>query len=180
MRIIYNLTDAMESIAEWQEDTFPNRDGSRQKLLDEANELFDTTPGEAAEEAADVFFMLVSVCEAEGIDLLQAVKDKLAKNRERTWSFSDGTWSHDETTKPKTDAESDFTLEDAGIARLFVKSCRAWARSEGNPEALIDAVLPLPPAPVDEPKLRKAVAKAAPNFGNKNVPHVDLKKGGKR
>ncbi|HVU59590.1 MAG TPA: MazG nucleotide pyrophosphohydrolase domain-containing protein [Candidatus Saccharimonadales bacterium] len=41
--------------------------------------------GGAEEEAADVFWLLVAVCNALGIDLEQALRDKEEKNKMRIW-----------------------------------------------------------------------------------------------
>lgn len=38
-------------------------------------------------EAADVFFVLVAVCNQLGVNLLEALKEKERKNCERNWSF---------------------------------------------------------------------------------------------
>ncbi|TXG77806.1 hypothetical protein E6P97_00910 [Patescibacteria group bacterium] len=40
---------------------------------------------DVAEEAADVLWLLVDLCNRLGIDLEQAFRDKEAKNRSRTW-----------------------------------------------------------------------------------------------
>ncbi len=41
---------------------------------------------DVAEEAADVLFMLVDLCNRLGINLEQAFQEKEAKNNQRTWS----------------------------------------------------------------------------------------------
>lgn len=38
------------------------------------------------EEAADVFFMLIDLCNRLGVDLAQAFEAKEAKNNKRTWA----------------------------------------------------------------------------------------------
>ena len=38
-------------------------------------------------EAADVFFVLIAICNHMGIDLLSALKEKEKKNCNRNWSF---------------------------------------------------------------------------------------------
>jgi len=46
-------------------------------------ESYDTVES----EVADVFFVLVAVCNQMGVDLLGALKEKERKNCERKWSF---------------------------------------------------------------------------------------------
>lgn len=42
-------------------------------------------PGESAHEAADVFVLLLDICNLLNIDLEKAFREKEAKNRLRTW-----------------------------------------------------------------------------------------------
>lgn len=45
----------------------------------------DTSRAQANEEAADVFIILLGLCNMLNIDLEQAFRDKEAKNQHRTW-----------------------------------------------------------------------------------------------
>ncbi len=46
----------------------------------------DTKRKELKEEAADVFIILLGLCNMLDIDLEQAFRDKEEKNKQRTWS----------------------------------------------------------------------------------------------
>jgi NTP pyrophosphatase (non-canonical NTP hydrolase) len=46
----------------------------------------DSEDRELAHEAADVLWMLVSVCNRSGIDLEKALRDKEEHNKTRTWN----------------------------------------------------------------------------------------------
>lgn len=46
----------------------------------------DSTQSEAAHEAADVFMVLLDICNILGVDLEQAFREKEAKNKTRTWN----------------------------------------------------------------------------------------------
>ena len=86
------LDDLACQIIEWQAVTFPTvtAAASVEHLQREARELAaDPTD---AEEAADVFLMLLSAVERAGIGLdgfRRAVADKLAKNKARIWKAPD-------------------------------------------------------------------------------------------
>ncbi|HKU18963.1 MAG TPA: MazG nucleotide pyrophosphohydrolase domain-containing protein [Candidatus Saccharimonadales bacterium] len=45
----------------------------------------DTHHADMAEEAADVFIILLGICNLLGIDLEQAFRDKEEKNKQREW-----------------------------------------------------------------------------------------------
>ncbi len=45
----------------------------------------DTSKKEIAEEAADVFIVLLGICNMLNIDLEQAFRDKEEKNKQRVW-----------------------------------------------------------------------------------------------
>ncbi len=109
-----NLNALAESISKWQARTFKgSQPGSAaEHLRREANELWsefwcesvDPEPGRTtiytrpkaslnrdsiAEEAADVFFMLVQLSSLIGFDLAEAVAKKYAKNLKREWRAPD-------------------------------------------------------------------------------------------
>jgi NTP pyrophosphatase (non-canonical NTP hydrolase) len=46
----------------------------------------DTHTAELADEAADVFIILLGLCNMLGVDLEQAFRDKEAKNKQRLWT----------------------------------------------------------------------------------------------
>lgn len=86
------LDDLARQIIDWQAVTFPTvtAAASAEHLQREARELA-ANPADA-EEAADVFLMLLSTVERAGVGLAgfrQAVADKLAKNKARTWKAPD-------------------------------------------------------------------------------------------
>lgn len=86
------LDDLARQIIDWQAVTFPTvtAAASAEHLQREARELA-ANPADA-EEAADVFLMLLSTVERAGVGLdsfRQAVADKLAKNKARTWKAPD-------------------------------------------------------------------------------------------
>lgn len=96
------LDDLARQIIDWQAVTFPTvtAAASAEHLQREARELA-ANPGDA-EEAADVFLMLLSTVERAGVGLggfRRAVADKLAKNKARTWKVPDahGVVEHEET-----------------------------------------------------------------------------------
>jgi NTP pyrophosphatase (non-canonical NTP hydrolase) len=102
------LQKLAESIARWQAETFPHATGASaaEHLRRETHELWSefwyTPPGGVkltkpdapsvdyvAEEAADVFFMLVQLSQTVGFDLRDAVSAKFAKNLGRKWKEPD-------------------------------------------------------------------------------------------
>ncbi len=91
-RAVPTLDDLAGQVVAWQAVTFPTvtAAASVEHLQREARELAaDPTD---AEEAADVFLMLLSAVERAGIGLdgfRRAVADKLAKNKARVWKAPD-------------------------------------------------------------------------------------------
>ncbi len=113
------LNSLHQSIAAWQKRTFPNAtpEGAVEHLRREAEELHEhffewsgdtdpygnlifnerRQPGQPlpssvdviAEEAADVFFMIVQLSTVVGFSLVEAVAKKYAKNIRRTWKEPD-------------------------------------------------------------------------------------------
>ena len=92
----------------WQAGTFPNSSpaSAALDLLREAAELYahywvsengaqlkrlgpSGTVQARAEEAADIFFMLVQVASLDGFNLADAVEKKLHKNMRRKWKAPD-------------------------------------------------------------------------------------------
>jgi len=106
------LQQLTESIIVWQKETFPLATGQSvvEHLRREAAELWqefwetrytgiakeevfpvEVSPviDDVAEEAADVFFMLVSLSHVVGFDLRDAVAAKYRKNMARKWKAPD-------------------------------------------------------------------------------------------
>lgn len=81
--------ESIQSICAWQDETFLNKtiDGVFAHLKTEIAELESAlSSGKGIEsEAADVFLLIVGLANTAGFDLMQAVDDKMAINRQRTW-----------------------------------------------------------------------------------------------
>jgi NTP pyrophosphatase (non-canonical NTP hydrolase) len=96
------MTETSETIRTWSEETFGPADDltalvRRARLeLDELEvALRAGNNAEARREAADVAILLHRLCGLCGGDLAQAVDDKMAVNRARTWTRAgDGTGGH--------------------------------------------------------------------------------------
>ena len=90
------LEALMREALAWQAATFPHRTlhSISTHLLREATELREH-PSDAS-EMADVFLLLGSLAHENGVNLAQAVAEKLAKNKARQWGTpdSDGVVSH--------------------------------------------------------------------------------------
>ena len=94
-----SMHHVMDQIQRWQKETFPaaTPEGAVRHLLEEVAEMaVEQDPIERAEEAADVFFMLVQFCALFEIDLTSEVLKKLEKNKARTWGKpdKDGVYYH--------------------------------------------------------------------------------------
>ncbi len=98
------LDSLKEVIEAWQKQTFPGAtpESCRHHLRRELKELCEV-PSDRL-EMADIFFLLVAVARTEGVDLAQAVLDKLAINMRREWGKPDaqGVVTHVRPTSPKT------------------------------------------------------------------------------
>ncbi len=109
------MSDIQRSIGRWAAQTFPESRiaGVLAHLNDEVRELNDVFAHEVkgmspesaleriAEEAADVAILLYQLGSRCGFDLEQAVIDKMAINKARTWGKADsvtGVVHHSETT----------------------------------------------------------------------------------
>lgn len=84
-----SLDAILREVGCWQASTFPNATPAScaEHLRREAEELADnpTDP----EEMADVMMLLYGLSSSAGVDLRQAVADKLRKNRQRLWGQPD-------------------------------------------------------------------------------------------
>jgi len=98
-----------KEISDWSRETFGS--GTPQvltKLDNEYRELVDSITiledsdnivvveeDGAAEEAADVLFMLFQLAQNLGFDLIETTREKFEKNRARSWAEQpDGTYQH--------------------------------------------------------------------------------------
>ena len=106
------FTETQVTIGRWQKRIFPNVSlySSVVRMLQEAHELVGLfwidrdhalqhpqMPHKAkiANEIADVYITLVGVAERAGVNIEQAVNDKMEINRKRKWTISnDGTGQH--------------------------------------------------------------------------------------
>ena len=90
------LDQLKKEIEEWLVETFgpEGRDqGALEKFREEAQELYESPHD--PHEAADVFITLVGHCFRVGIPLSDAIADKLAIIRTRTWERTgEGVYHH--------------------------------------------------------------------------------------
>lgn len=79
------LATALQDAANWGIDTFPDVPAAfvASRVADEGRELADA-PADAS-EAADVLILVAIWAVKSGVDLAEAVQEKLAINRERAW-----------------------------------------------------------------------------------------------
>ena len=82
------LRDFQREVGEWGLATFPQSTPATilAHLAEEVRELEDAAGAACAEEAADVFLLLLHYCHRREIDLLREARAKLAVCRERTWA----------------------------------------------------------------------------------------------
>jgi len=96
------LSDWIKEITEWQDSVFTEATplSAATHLQREVRELiFDLTnanPKSARLEAADCFFLLIGVAHLSGIDLEEALAEKMVINKARKWGKpdSDGVVEH--------------------------------------------------------------------------------------
>lgn len=92
------MADRQAEIAAWADETFgpaPSKARIAARANEEMAELLrhttaDGDPAAITEEAADVVIILFRLARECGVDLMQAVDAKMAKNRQRVWKL-DGT-----------------------------------------------------------------------------------------
>ena len=101
------LDETYGHVAHWQGETFPDAtlDGAVAHLKKEALEVVNAhalrhhcPEQDFSEEVADVFFMLVQICELRGTNLADEVMRKLAINKARHWPSKpdpDGCYHHE-------------------------------------------------------------------------------------
>ena len=108
-----SFMETQKSIGDWQSKTFPNVSlySSVVRMLQEAHELVGLfwidrdhalqhpqmpPTAKIANEIADVYITLVGVAEKAGINIEQAVNDKMKVNRQRKWKIGkDGCGQHE-------------------------------------------------------------------------------------
>jgi len=100
-----SIRDAQAQITAWADWQFPGRTpvGTLLKLYGELGEVA-ASPA-SPHEVADVFILLIDYCSLQGIDLPQALKEKMAINRGRRWRFN-STTGLAQHIEEDTDAES--------------------------------------------------------------------------
>lgn len=84
-----------QEVVQWANSVFPNRkpQSALLKLFEETGELVKD-PSDAG-EYADIFIMLLDLADMHGVDVVKAIRDKLALNRQRTWTTTaTGTLQH--------------------------------------------------------------------------------------
>ena len=99
--------ETQQTIKEWQESTFPDSTlgGRSAKLKEEVAELIDELDRAAhivnydksktALEMADVVIVLYGLANLLGIDLHEAINEKMSINRKRLWVFTEqGNYRH--------------------------------------------------------------------------------------
>ena len=84
-----------QEVVQWANSVFPNRkpQSALLKLFEETGELVKD-PSDAG-EYADIFIMLLDLADMHGVNVVKAIRDKLALNRQRTWiTTATGTLQH--------------------------------------------------------------------------------------
>ena len=92
-----DIADLTEGIVKWADEAFPDRQPSSAmlKLFEEIGELV-RDPSNAS-EYADICIMLFDLANMHGVDLTQAICDKMLVNKSRRWKqTASGTMQHDE------------------------------------------------------------------------------------
>lgn len=86
------ITELQAEIKAWADGVFPERTahGALCKLMLEELPELSLNPHSAA-EFADAVILLLDIATLNGIDIEQAVRDKMALNRKRTWAIDHDT-----------------------------------------------------------------------------------------
>ena len=97
-----DLDRAQERVIKWITPIAPDRKpvNAVVKLVEEASELLDAvlnkSPAEVAGELADVQILLLDLAHLHGINILEALHDKMNKNEtERKWASHNGVLTRD-------------------------------------------------------------------------------------
>ena len=89
------IKELQKEIREWADSVFPDRTvgSAALKLYEEIGEMI-RNPGDASEHA-DIYIMLFDISAMYDIDIAEAIREKMAKNRSRSWRKTDtGTLQH--------------------------------------------------------------------------------------
>ena len=94
--------DLQQNVLSWAENQFgvhPELDiaiRGNKEMAELCSAISNGMPKEeVGEECADVAFFLIQICEKNGFDLMEEVKKKLVKNKNRKWGIaSDGSHQH--------------------------------------------------------------------------------------
>lgn len=88
-----SISSMQREIAEWADKVFPARTphGSLSKLVLEEIPEFITSKMKDPHEYADLVIMILDIAHLQGIDVEQAVHEKMAINRGRNWKMDPGT-----------------------------------------------------------------------------------------
>ena len=89
------IEELTQEVVQWANSAFPDRkpQSALLKLFEETGELVKD-PSDAS-EYADIFIMLLDLADMHGVDVVKAIRDKLALNRQRTWTkTATGTLQH--------------------------------------------------------------------------------------
>lgn len=89
------IEELTQEVVQWANSAFPDRkpQSALLKLFEETGELV-RDPSDAG-EYADIFIMLFDLADMHGVDVAKAIRDKLALNRQRTWTkTATGTLQH--------------------------------------------------------------------------------------
>ena len=91
-----DLTELTREVVDWADNAIPERTAASAliKMFEEIGELTKDlrSPG----EYADVMIMLLDLAHMHEVDIGQAVRDKMAVNRSRTWAITEtGTYQHE-------------------------------------------------------------------------------------
>lgn len=113
-KLSYDIRQISQDIVDWADEVFPERtpEGTVNKLLEELNELRDNPLD--AWEMADVFILLLDLCDMLGFDLAKITTHKMAVNKSRKWHIEDGVFKHvreNEDTRPAESTERE-SLDD--------------------------------------------------------------------
>lgn len=84
-----SLDSIAEEVITWGQSTFPHVEAHSlaEHLRREAHELVEDSTN--ASEQADIFILLVQIAHRTGVDLAEAVREKLEINKRRTWKAPD-------------------------------------------------------------------------------------------
>ena len=89
------IEELTREVVQWADSAFPGRkpQSALLKLFEETGELVKD-PSDAS-EYADIFIMLLDLANMHGVDVVKAIRDKLALNRQRVWvKTATGTLQH--------------------------------------------------------------------------------------